>query len=139
MALYNEAGNFCFVASLRIQDIHEMEVIELIAILRRLQLCATKDMEHLNVESDCLLMVQECNTTGPPSSRLGILVEEICKLRDCFRTCTIAHVFWEHNVLAHTFARHAWQVQDVIIWETIPNSASAAFWLDSDCNSPTME
>lgn len=127
MVLLNKLGALCFAASLRIQEINKLEVVELMAILRGLQFCATWDIENLIIESDCLSMVQECNEEGSPNSRLGVIVKEIKNMRGHFGTCSIQHTLREHNVLAHKFTYIVWQVQEIVAWENILDFASVAF------------
>lgn len=127
MVLQDHTRSLCFKANVGIPKFHELEAIELLAIFRALHFFLKKSIIHLIVESDCHLMVQECNGDSPPTSRMGILVEEIRKLKAHFGSCDITHTPREFNVSAHTLARHAWHVKDMVIWESIPDFASVAY------------
>lgn len=110
--------------------VQDPEVIKLLALLRGQQLCLTQEILNFLMENNCLLMVQTCNKRTSQKSRLGNIIEEIWKLQDWFGACLIRHVPCEHNGLAHTFAYHAWQVSDIVIWETLPKFALSIYWLN---------
>lgn len=132
MILQDHTSSLYFAASIGISKFHEPKVIELLDILRGLQFCLMRCIVCLIIESDCQLMVQECNGDSSLTSRLGILMEEIRKLNAHFGSCDITNTPREFNVVAYTLAHHAWHVKDIVTSEFILDFASVAYWLD--CN-----
>jgi len=39
-------------------EVEEPEAVELLVVLRGMQLCSTLGISHIEIESDCLLLVQ---------------------------------------------------------------------------------
>lgn len=67
----------CFVASIGISYIKDLEIVKLLALLRGPQLYLAWGISHLLVESDNQLMVNACNSSTFQGSHLGKIVEEI--------------------------------------------------------------
>lgn len=49
----DQDASLCFAASIGILYIQDPKTVELLALLRDLQLCLTRGISHLLVESDC--------------------------------------------------------------------------------------
>lgn len=86
---------------------HESKKIELLVILRGMQLCLAHDFSQIQVKSDCLLMVNLCNNANPIDSRFGIITAEIKKIQEHFELCTLSFIRRELNFSAHLLAHHA--------------------------------
>lgn len=71
----------------------EPQDIELLAIFKGLQICSRMRIKKIKVESDCLLMVRECQVRGESSSILEHLVTEIKQLQASFKDCCFQHTF----------------------------------------------
>lgn len=95
MILRDHKETLCFLASIDVPSLHELEVIELLAILRGFQLCLMKGIKHLIVES----------------------------AKGLSREC---------KGVANTLARHAWYINNIVIWESICDFVFTVFSLD--CN-----
>lgn len=70
------------------------------------------------LESDCLLMIKECLSNENTFSKLDSLMVEIKKLQACFVDCLLQGVYREHNQPAHPFARYAWNLDRVVMWDS---------------------
>lgn len=123
-------ASLCFTASIRIPYIQNLETMELLALLCGLQLYLTRGITHLLVKSDCQLMVNVCNSGNFQHLQLGINIGEIRRTQHQFHVCSMRHAPREHNVLAHTFARYIWQINDIVVREAIPDFSQSAYWFD---------
>lgn len=127
LVLCDSSASLCFAASIGISYIQDPERIELLALLLGLQFCLTWGISHLLVECDCLLMVNACNNNTLMGSHLGNVIEEIRRIQHRFQVCNIQHIPREHNYLALTFARHTWQVSDIVLWEVVLDFAQSTY------------
>ncbi|KAF5465176.1 hypothetical protein F2P56_015205 [Juglans regia] len=82
--------------------------IELHAIFRGLQQCATMGVSNILAESDSLLSIEALTDDSMTSSLLGVVYYEIKKLAKCFVACMFSHVYREGNMVVHKLARNAW-------------------------------
>lgn len=80
-----------------------------------LQMCVVMDILHLQVESNCILMIDMCNEEAPCNSRFGILVSKIWSLKHCFDSSTLHYDRRNRNVLVYLLACHEWHLQTIII------------------------
>lgn len=111
-----------------------LQSIEVVAILRSLQLCLRQGIHSLIIESDCSLLVGEILTLDTSNSALGNIILEIQNLMSSFITCTLQHVSWLCNFAAHKLARNAWHVCDALLWfNSIPDFIEQINWFES-CN-----
>ncbi|XP_018860262.1 uncharacterized protein LOC109021962 [Juglans regia] len=107
------------------------EGIELLAIFRGLQQCATMGVSNIVVESDSLLSIDALNDDNMTNSMLGVLYYEIKKLATCFDACLFSHVYREGNMVAHKLARNAFKIESMEVWwNCIPNCISQTVWFD---------
>lgn len=60
-------GSTILAASLFEVNVHQLEAIESIAILRDLQLCLHQGIPNLSIESDCLLVFKAIMSLGEPN------------------------------------------------------------------------
>lgn len=88
-------------------------------------------IKKIIMESDCLLMIRECQSDRAFTSFLGNIVVEIKRLQNSFEECCFQHIFREQNVPTHMLARFAWQVESIITWKHVPYFMDQAIWLDS--------
>lgn len=84
MVLHNDQRAFCFSACVGLHEVNELIEIELMAILRELQLCASMGISKLLVESNYLLMIKLCNKENAKNSKFGVLVSEIKNIQSRF-------------------------------------------------------
>lgn len=132
-------GNTVLAASMVEHNMLETEEAELLGIFRGLQLCTGRGIKRIIVESDNLTMVKECQKIGEiciqSLRNKNHLFIEISTLKNMFEECLFGHVYREQNRVAHEHARHAWQLENVAIWNVIPDFVSQASWLDLPCNT----
>ncbi|XP_042965942.1 uncharacterized protein LOC122299620 [Carya illinoinensis] len=117
--------------------IEEPETIELVAILRGLQLCIQSGISKLVVESDCKLLVEILQQEPQQdASQLGNLTSEVKRLMSLFEICLCKHVSRVGNRAAHKLARMAWNVDDLVVWgESVPEPIAHVIWVDKvSCN-----
>lgn len=131
LILRYEKGDFRLAASVSEKEVQDPETIELLAILRGLQIGSRMGFRKIIVEGDCLLMIRACQSDQASTSMLGNIVLEIKQLQRDFEKCRFKHTFREQNVPAHKLARFAWQVESIVMWEHIPDFITQAIWLDS--------
>lgn len=61
----------------------------------------------LILESDCLLMIKECLSSGNSFSKYESMVTKIKRLQASFESCKLQHIYKEQYRLAHILAQHA--------------------------------
>ncbi|KAF5444777.1 hypothetical protein F2P56_033882 [Juglans regia] len=98
-------GEVLLTASKKEKEVNDPAEVELLAMLRGLQLCPPLGIEELIMESDSLLMVTQVQAVEEYWSLLGNIVKEIKLLMKRFRRCTIQHVGRMGNVAAHKLTR----------------------------------
>ncbi|XP_042950059.1 uncharacterized protein LOC122282170 [Carya illinoinensis] len=117
MLLRNDRGLVLFSAS-KMENgviIDPMEV-ELLAILRGLQLCIRMGILELVIESDSLMLVEELNNTSESRLARGNLVHEVKKLIKRIPRYSVQHKGRMANEAAHNLARYAKHLEDLIVW-----------------------
>lgn len=100
-----------------VEGISELEIIELLAISRGMQLIAGLGIWKIIIKSDYLLMIQLCNSIDSvhPCSEVGVLVANIQELMKLYEACKLQHVYQEYNKPLHLLAHHAWQLDNLLI------------------------
>lgn len=85
----------------------ELDIIELMVILRDIQLVSNMGIQKLMVERNCLLMIQQCASAGNahPSSKVEVLAKKIMELSKTFNKCRFACAYRELNKPMHLLAR----------------------------------
>ncbi|KAF5478058.1 hypothetical protein F2P56_004648, partial [Juglans regia] len=111
--LRDDKGEVILSACKKENDINDHLEIELIAILRGLQICLPLGIPQLVIESDSLLLVDEIQNDKAPRSLHGNLVTQIKQLMQRLQKCFIQHSGRLGNSVAHGMARHAWNVDDL--------------------------
>ncbi|KAF5445095.1 hypothetical protein F2P56_034173 [Juglans regia] len=125
-------GTVLLVASMKESEVGDPAEIEMVAMLRGLQLCIPMGIEKLILESDSLLMVNQMNEDTKPWSLFGNIIKETRQFSTRFKSCIVQHVGRLGNTVAHNLARHAWYVQDVTIWSgSCPDFVKEAVWVDN--------
>ncbi|XP_042950614.1 uncharacterized protein LOC122282698 [Carya illinoinensis] len=130
--LRDKEGKVIFAASKSEPAIADPMEIELLAMLRGLQLCVSLGITSLQVESDSLLTVQELEKEGYSTTLWGGLIQEVKSLLQRYPNWSIQHKGREANGVAHCLARFAWNLDDICIWwNSVPDCISQAIWVDS--------
>ncbi|XP_042962413.1 uncharacterized protein LOC122296675 [Carya illinoinensis] len=112
-------------ASILESDVEEVEHIELLVIFRGLQLCAGMRIHHIQVESDCLMVIEALNQESMSNSLYGEIYHEIKQLSSLFGECLFTHVYREANMTAHLLAQCGRQVESITTWwDCIPDFLS---------------
>lgn len=109
-----------------LRRVFDLENVELTAIFRGFQLCARIGIHKLILDGDCLFMIKECLSSATSFSTIGSLITEIKKLQDLFVECQFQQVYRDHKRPAHLLARSAWNLDTMIMWESVPNIVSQA-------------
>lgn len=65
-------------------------------------------------------MVRECQATSNASSALENSVAEVITIQAEFEEFKIQYVYREQNVATHNLAKHAWQVDRIVMWGNPP-------------------
>lgn len=82
--LRDEKGEVYFAASKKEMDVNDPIEIELLAILRGLQLCLHRGINNLGIKSDYLIMFQTIQDRRLSMSLLGNLLKDIMDLIQFF-------------------------------------------------------
>ncbi|XP_042939615.1 uncharacterized protein LOC122274667 [Carya illinoinensis] len=130
-------GEVIFAASKIECFIEGPKTIELVAVLRGLQLCIQSGISKLMVESDCKLLVEKLQQESQQdASHLGNLTFEVKRLMSHLDVRLCKHVSCLDNSVAHKLARMAWNVDDLVVWgESVPESIAHVIWVDKfSCN-----
>ncbi|XP_042979806.1 uncharacterized protein LOC122309995 isoform X1 [Carya illinoinensis] len=85
--LRDHSSRVLIAASKAELEMDGLEALELMAIFRGIQLCATMGIPKLIVESDSLLCVEALHNSRMHNSLLGGLYYEIKQLSSCFECC----------------------------------------------------
>lgn len=129
--LRDHNGDIVLAGSGSETSILEPEHVEAAALLRGLQLCLNLGISHLMVESDCLFLVDEINKPVLTSASIRSLVLEIKELMQRFPRCSIHHYSRLGNQAAHCLARHAWSLDDMILWwHSVPSFIENVTFID---------
>lgn len=102
-------------ASLKERFIQHLKMIESLAILRSIQLCFYQGISHLIVESDCesiVLLLQDPTTSDSP---LENIIQEIKLLMTQFEDCYIQFNHHQSNRVAHSLAKQAWHIPNIVM------------------------
>lgn len=132
--LRDEKGRVLFAVSKKEMAVNGPIEIELLAILRGLQLCIHKRITNLVIESDFLVMVQTIQDNGDSMSLLGNVVKDILVIMRFFYQCHIQHVGRMGNEETHKLANHALNITN-LCWEGVFNFLTflTVIWVDKHC------
>ncbi|XP_042959454.1 uncharacterized protein LOC122294624 [Carya illinoinensis] len=129
--LCDSSGHVLMAVSKIELALEDPKTVELLAVFRGMQLCISMGISALEVESDCLLLVQALQQEDMSNSLLGNLFSEVKRLCNYFSSVSFVHVYREGNRAAHLLARNAWRVEDIDMWwDSIPDFLSQALWFD---------
>ncbi|XP_041024508.1 uncharacterized protein LOC121265073 [Juglans microcarpa x Juglans regia] len=115
-------GKVLLLASGRENFVQDPIEIELLAILRGLQLCIPMDIPELIVESDSLLSVQAIQSMEDPMSMQGNLIYAIKDLMKSLPKVSVQHANRLSNKAADGLGKYARFQDSLAVWgEQIPN------------------
>lgn len=103
----NHAGNMALPACIFEKNVDNLVVIEVLAIIRSLQLCMHHGFTNIIIESNCLLLVEEILAPAAPCSALDNIISDISNLMHYFISCSIQYTSRDRNRAAHCLARYA--------------------------------
>lgn len=114
------------------QNVTNPESIEVLAIFKSLQLCLHQGIPRLIIESDCLLLMEEIQSQDSPNSILNNILLDIKDLMYHLIECQIQNLNRSCNMAAHTLARNAWHVSDIVLWyEEMPHFLDQTIWFNT--------
>ncbi|XP_042958008.1 uncharacterized protein LOC122293496 [Carya illinoinensis] len=132
VVLRDDKGQVTFAASKLEDALADPMEIELIAILRGIQLCIPLGIAELQIESDALLVIEELKKDGRSSTLWSSLIHEIKTLLSSFPAWSIQYRGRESNGVAHNLAKFAWHLDNIALWwDVIPECISQTIWVDS--------
>ncbi|XP_042954609.1 uncharacterized protein LOC122291024 [Carya illinoinensis] len=127
--LRDEKGKVILAACHKEPEFSDPMEVELLAILRGLQICVPLGINDLIVETDSMLSVRALTTEGESMSPHGNLIYSILGLSKQLPKVIFQHVGREHNAAADGLAKMARFVEDLTIWwESIPECISQIVW-----------
>ncbi|KAF5463138.1 hypothetical protein F2P56_019077 [Juglans regia] len=133
VVLRDMCGVIVMVASKHEEDVDGAETIESIAVLRGLQLCLPLGIPKLILECDCMNVVRELQSTEASMASAGNVINDAKMLMGRFQEVRVQHVNRIGNGVAHSLARHAWNIVDINVWwEQIPSFIRNALWFDTN-------
>ncbi|KAF5469163.1 hypothetical protein F2P56_013257 [Juglans regia] len=131
VVLRDEKENVLMAVSKSEHELHEPELVELLALLRGLQFNLHLGISKVVLESDCLLMVEALATNEDLLSSQSNLLKEVRNLLSHFEQYQVQRVIRGGNQVAHFLAKHAWSVYDLKMWMgSVPSFLHQYIWLD---------
>ncbi|XP_042983365.1 uncharacterized protein LOC122312778 [Carya illinoinensis] len=132
VVLRDTNGAILMAASKIEMEVDEAATIEAIAILRGIQLSLPLGIPKLIIETDCLHVVQELQSSEASYASVGNLFADINHLMMRFQEAQVIHVNRMGNGVAHSLARHAWNIEDINVWwDQIPSFVHHSLWFDN--------
>ncbi|XP_035551132.1 uncharacterized protein LOC118349700 [Juglans regia] len=133
--LRDEKGDVLLTACKKEMTVNNLLEIELLAILRGLQLCLHKGIPKLEIETDSLIMANTIPSKEAYSrSMIGNMIKGIQDLMKLFHQCSIQHVGSISNAGAQKLAKYAWHIDDISVWEcSFPESIEFVIWVEKYC------
>ncbi|XP_042954614.1 uncharacterized protein LOC122291030 [Carya illinoinensis] len=127
--LRDEKGKVILAACKKEPEFSDPMEVELLAILRGLQLCIPLGIGELIVETDSMLSVRALTAEGESMSPHGNLIYSILSLSKQLPKVTFQHAGRVHNAAADGLAKLARFVEDLTVWwESIPECISQIVW-----------
>jgi ribonuclease HI len=129
----NSAGQFCFCAGRKIENIAEAEEAEAYAVLEGLQLASSLIKGPVTMESDCASVISTLQQRQSPNrSKFHVVYNAVNKLAASMSCCNFQFVKREGNLIAHELAWLA-RVDDLVgCWLNRPPE-HIFFLLQSEC------
>ncbi|XP_041004081.1 uncharacterized protein LOC121249435 [Juglans microcarpa x Juglans regia] len=133
VVLRDDKGKLVMPASKIENEVENPSTIELVALLRGLQLIVHLGFSKLVVESDCMLLVQELNKEQDFLSADGNLIIEAKSLLKHFQEVEVQHVHRMGNEVAQSLARYTWNVDNISMWwEHVPTFIDHPLCIDQN-------
>ncbi|XP_042944649.1 uncharacterized protein LOC122278535 [Carya illinoinensis] len=127
--LRDEKGKVILAVCKKEPEFSDPMEVELLAILRGLQLCIPLGIGELIVETDSMLSVRALTAEGESMSPHGNLIYSILSLSKQLPKVTFQHAGRVHNAAADGLAKLARFVEDLTVWwELIPECISQIVW-----------
>ncbi|CAI9757430.1 unnamed protein product [Fraxinus pennsylvanica] len=121
MVLWDATGKMIFSASKPERGSMDPMEVELLAMLRGLQICLPLSIQNLQVESDSMLVVQEVTKIQDESLSIWEnLIHEIRLLLNRFPNIDVRHESRLSNSAAHCLTRNSWHLNDLVVWWNDP-------------------
>lgn len=119
------------VGSIAESNVANSKSIEVLVILRNLQLCMHRGISNLIIENDYRLLVEEISSAETPNSTLGNILLDIKDLMSHFINCKIQYGNRTSNTADHKLVRNVWHVNDIFLWyEEMPLFLEQTIWFD---------
>ncbi|PRQ55039.1 putative ribonuclease H-like domain-containing protein [Rosa chinensis] len=99
-----------------VEDVHSAKQAELLACLYGARIALERGWRPLIIESDCLEVVTEVDSSSDCLSMLGVLVEDLREVLVLLSSARLVHTRRPANQVAHILAQEAYQLQDVSIF-----------------------
>lgn len=93
MILGDIRGEVILAATISENQLQQLESIESLAILRGLQMCSHLGIQHLILESDCQVVVNELRGAAPSFYSLGNIFLDIQAFMATFQLCEISFYY----------------------------------------------
>ncbi|KAF5455283.1 hypothetical protein F2P56_024878 [Juglans regia] len=133
VVLRDDKGKLVMATSKIENEVDNPSTIELLALLRGLQLVVYLGFSKLVVESDCMLLVQELKNEQDSLLANDNLIMEAKSLLQHFQEVEVQYVHRMRNEVAHRLARYAWNVDNISMWwEHLPTFVDHSLWIDQN-------
>lgn len=116
MMLRNESCGKLLSTSKKENGVNDPMEVELLVILRVLQIYIPIGISELVIESNSLLMFKKLLAIGESMSVWGNLVYTMKNMMKMISRCSIQHKGHMANVATHTLAKYVTHLNDLIIW-----------------------
>ena len=108
-----------------------MEVLEALAAWRAMTFMEELGLRQAIFEGDSKLVVKALVGDVSVRSSIGHIVKDCKSLMDLFQTCTLSHVRWPSNGVAHDLAQRARNSSPLSLWmKSIPPYISYLVYVD---------
>lgn len=121
-------GNIIAALSQKIGLPQTMELVGAWAAHKAMILAQELCIFKMQVEGDCLKVIQALTTQARCNTLYGRVIEDTHKLGATFQHCQFQHVRRERNKLAHTLNRRAVLFANTSVWvEDLPSDLNDVF------------
>ncbi|XP_042950031.1 uncharacterized protein LOC122282138 [Carya illinoinensis] len=113
--LRDHNGDVVVVVSKVEREVSSAEFIEVIALLRGLQLCAQWGVPKIILKSNSLILVNSLNESSKCLTDFDFILQDFRRLVNGFEEARLEHVHRLGNGAAHQLARYAKEVEDIVM------------------------
>ncbi|XP_074271761.1 uncharacterized protein LOC141595694 [Silene latifolia] len=109
----------------------EVSMAEACAVLDGMEEAVRRGIQHVEVESDCLQVIEALKERKTGRSGFALIIEDILECSSKFQSVIWLHVSRTNNCVAHALAHCFPRVMGKVVWDDgLPSSANSAVRFD---------